>query len=261
MPGFDSELFLSLLARRCGRVDRETVALCTVDSTSSELRRRIATGNAEGTVVVADTQLEGRGRLGRSWQSNIAGNLYLSVAIPLRAPLSDSVPRLPLVAGLAAADALIELAPSLGERLRLKWPNDVLVSGKKLGGILCELLPQRSMAIVGLGLNLRPASFDEQHAPTATSMTDHLEAPLGVEEVAAAFVAGLEAQLAFFCAKPMEALVARWTAWAEPPGRRVRVGEVEGFTAGLDSEGRLRVQTDQGELVSISGGVVEAVSF
>jgi BirA family biotin operon repressor/biotin-[acetyl-CoA-carboxylase] ligase len=208
-------------------------------------------------VIVAERQLKGRGRLGRSWQSDTPGNLYLSVAVALAEPLAQSCARLPLVAGLAAANAIMELAPSLRAPLRLKWPNDLLLCGKKVGGILCELVDRSSLAIVGLGLNLGPTIFKGSLTSTAATLSDSLNSPLLPEEAGAEFIAELENKLAFFQSMPMSCLVDSWTLKAEPFGRRVRVGALEGMTEGLDSQGRLLLRSAAGDLIPVVGGVVE----
>lgn len=261
MVSFDEACFRRALEFHGGDSTRTVEVLEEIDSTSTRLRRRALEGCDGGTVVVADRQLAGRGRLGRSWLSGTVGNLYLSVAVALGEPLEAAVTRLPLVAGLAVRQSLVLLAPQLDPHATLKWPNDLMLSGRKAGGLLCELVPQRSLAIVGLGLNLRPTRFTADLSDVATSVSDHLDNPVLAEEVAGAFVARLEAQLLTFSKLPVSRLVAHWTAVAEPFGRRVRMGALVGHTVALDSDGRLLLRSDDGVVTAMVGGVVEDDPF
>lgn len=126
-----------------------------LDSTQDEASRRVvagelATAEARPLLVTADRQTAGRGRRDRPWQSP-AGGLWMSLAVPLNRP-SDAYGPLPLVAGLAAATTVERL---IGVRALIKWPNDLLVGGRKLAGLLCTLEPAapRPVAIVGIGVN------------------------------------------------------------------------------------------------------------
>jgi BirA family biotin operon repressor/biotin-[acetyl-CoA-carboxylase] ligase len=126
-----------------------------VSSTNDEATKLAAQGAPSGTVVLADTQTSGRGRLGRAWQSR-PGNLQASFVLRPDCALR-SAGQLSLLAGVALAEALIEHGPD-GLDLRLKWPNDVLISGAKVAGILLESAGDRSgrldHVVLGIGLNI-----------------------------------------------------------------------------------------------------------
>lgn len=129
------------------------VALDSVDSTNEEAKRRLAAGNPvpEGTLIWAGEQTAGRGRRGRSWESP-RGNLYMSLVLtPGRPP--GTAAQLGFVAAVALADTLSELLPGAG-RVRLKWPNDVLVDGGKVSGILLEAA-NGGAVVLGVGVNIR----------------------------------------------------------------------------------------------------------
>jgi len=136
-----------------------------LDSTNAEALRLAADGAPAGTVVVADTQSAGRGRLGRSWWSEPGSALLASWV--LRPSLEvERLPLLSLLAGVAAARAT---TASGGVAVRLKWPNDLVVDDRKLGGILSES-DGRGAVVVGVGINVRQTDFPADIAATATSI-------------------------------------------------------------------------------------------
>lgn len=143
-------------------------------STNDECARLAAAGAPSGTAVVTRRQTGGRGRLARPWLGLDGDNLFMSVLHETRLPV-ERVSGLTLDVGLAIALAFDEVAGLLG-RVRLKWPNDLLIDGKKLGGILCELVdcgpgggPGR-WVIVGVGINVAARHLPEPIAATATSL-------------------------------------------------------------------------------------------
>jgi len=255
MSGFSRELFLRDLGAAGGETEREVRALAEVDSTSSELARLLGGGAAAGTVVVAESQRAGRGRQGRSWHSPAAGGLYISLAVDC-GDRPGAVTRLPLAAGVAAVDAAVAAGAPAPV---LKWPNDLVLNDRKVGGILCEVNdPRRApgLVVVGLGLNL--GRFDPPPE------LERIAAGLAVDErevVAARWVVGVERWIAELARPGSEAgLVRAWRERAEPFGRRVRVGEVTGTTVDLDGQGRLLIARDDGLVVAVVGGIVENVA-
>src|SRR5262249_47625594 len=156
-----------------------------VDSTQ-RLARDLARGGAdEGTTVIAERQTAGRGRMGRQWHSPAGENVYCSVV--LRPPLAPgAVPCLALVVGLAVIDAVRAVA---GLAAALKWPNDVLLEGRKVAGILTELdaeVERVHFVIAGIGVNVNVTDFPPELAHKATSL--RLAGSLPVDR--AAFTAG-----------------------------------------------------------------------
>lgn len=143
-----------------------------VESTNTVAMERARGGAAEGTVIVAEGQRGGRGRLGRSWESPYGTNLYASVILrPALAP--DAAPRLTPVVGAALAEAIGRVVPSV--RIAIKWPNDLLIDGKKVGGILSEasiLGGRLEYVVVGFGLNVnsRAVDFSPALRPQVTSL-------------------------------------------------------------------------------------------
>src|ERR1700722_10911263 len=143
-----------------------------VESTQNIARNLAAEGAPHGTVVIAETQSAGRGRMGRAWHSPSGVNLYTTII--LRPPIAlAEVPRLSLVAGVAAAEALETVAPEI---VALKWPNDVWLNGRKAGGIIAEAVTDAKQHLkcvllgIGLSLNLARGDVPEDLRDKATSV-------------------------------------------------------------------------------------------
>ncbi len=253
---FSRDVFLAELKRLGSDWEREVVVHRRIDSTSSDLKRRLKTGAQPGTVVAADFQEEGRGRQGRTWHSPKGGNLYVSLAVLVDAPVYTILPLLPLAAGVAARDAVRALAPI---EPKLKWPNDLLVSNRKLAGILCEAhdpTRQPVVAMVGLGINIDTTEFPKELGETATSMALLHKSPPESALVAAHWVVGFEQWKNQIQKGRVPYLINAWRQGALPFGRRVCVGDIEGVTVDLTDNGRLIVLKDNGETVAVAGGIV-----
>jgi BirA family biotin operon repressor/biotin-[acetyl-CoA-carboxylase] ligase len=204
-----------------------------------------------GTVIAADEQDRGRGRLGRAWQSPSGLNLYFSlVFFPSLSPCHW--PGFPLAVGAALADALSPLAPGLG----LKWPNDLLVPGGKLGGILLETAGGKLVA--GVGLNVNQTAFPPELSASSLALLsgcpwcrDRLLAVL-----APAVLAGLRA----WDGGRTREVLARWRRFDILWGKRVaarRGGElIEGRVLAIDDEGRLILEDDRGVRQCLASGEV-----
>lgn len=136
-----------------------TIFFDEVDSTSDEALRRIRAGTAMEDAIVARSQTAGRGRMGRHWASP-AGNLYMTLMFP--APALDRIGEVALVAALGAGEAVTAVLPGAA-RIAYKWPNDLMLDGRKLGGILIEseLAPDgRRWVALGVGINVAHAPED-----------------------------------------------------------------------------------------------------
>lgn len=235
-----------------------------IDSTNSELLRRPAA--AQGVqVLLAERQTGGRGRRGRSWQSPLAANLYLSLARRFDAGLAR-LGGLGLVAGLAVVDALHAQGAS---QVRLKWPNDLVVPQPdgtllKLGGLLVEGGGENAgpvRAVIGIGVNVRmpeaAAAGIGQPWTDLQALRSH-GAP-DRNRLAAACVAALVPALEQFDREGLQPFLARYAKVDALAGRRVRVqagaGEREGDALGIADDGALRVRID-GEECSVHAGEV-----
>ena len=205
----------------------------------------------EGAIATTDHQTAGRGRLGRRWLE--APGTSVIVSVLLRPPAERRAPELSLVAALAVARTLDEATGHA--EARIKWPNDVLLDGRKVAGILAEM---KGVAVVlGIGLNVNQTA-DE--LPEGTKLeAASLRSLDGVVRDREAVLAGLLRRL--------DAVYAEWRAAGLGPllpeleardflrGRRLRTGTTVGAGAGIDAEGRLRVETDTGPVLVESGEI------
>jgi BirA family biotin operon repressor/biotin-[acetyl-CoA-carboxylase] ligase len=231
-----------------------------VDSTQEVVRELARGGAEEGTVVIAEAQTAGRGRLGRTWHSPPGTNLYCSVLLrPAVAPAT--VPQLALVAGLAVAEAI----ETCGLRPALKWPNDVLLDGRKVVGILTEMeaeLERVRVVIVGIGVNVNTAAdqFPPYLRETATSLAIAAGRPIDRGRFTADLLAALEACYRRFLAGGFPPLRDAWERRSVLTGRRVAVRahdvEVAGEVAGIDDDGALRLVDESGAVRRVVAGEV-----
>jgi BirA family biotin operon repressor/biotin-[acetyl-CoA-carboxylase] ligase len=233
-----------------------------VDSTNLALLRLTREGAVEGTVVIADAQTAGRGRIGKPWFSPPGVNLHMSVL--LKPPIQISEARLlTLIGSLAIADAI----ETQGVKAQVKWPNDVLVADKKIAGVLAEVQTHDRKVehlILGMGVNLnidRPAMdrlFGEA-APGATSLREALGHDIDRTAFAALLLGRLEKHYFDFLEAGKRPILKEWRSRSFL-GRRVSVREedmhVEGVAMGLDEEGCLLVTLDDGSSVRVREGEV-----
>lgn len=235
----------------------------TLGSTNDEALALAARGAPEGAVVAADRQTSGRGRQGRPWVSPPGVGLYASLV--LRPALADGeLTWLPLLAGLAAAEAIREVA---GCDARLKWPNDVLVGGRKVAGLLVEAElaagDERAVVVLGLGVNVttprRALPVRPLYPATSLWLETGRRLDRGVlldlwrRRVAEAYARWQGGDTA--------ALRARWDALDALRGTTVRVAgadgvEVRGLAEGLDGQGALCVRTGTGTVTRVVAGDV-----
>jgi BirA family biotin operon repressor/biotin-[acetyl-CoA-carboxylase] ligase len=221
--------------------------LRSVDSTNLRALTLAAGGAPHGTLVTAGEQTAGRGRHGRSWSAPPGSGLLMSLV------LRDPRPLLPVIAGVAVADAV-------GGGVLLKWPNDVVVMApqddpgpwlRKLAGILIDTRPLEGYAVLGIGVNvaLRVADLPPEVGGRAASLG---LAPAAVDDVLAAVLRALEHRLG----QSDGELLSAWRARDVLRGREVRWADGEGLADGVDDEGRLIVRTHDGELLTLDGGEV-----
>jgi BirA family biotin operon repressor/biotin-[acetyl-CoA-carboxylase] ligase len=231
---------------------RQVVVLETTASTNDDARRLAADGAPEGTVVLAGRQTAGRGRRGRHWESSEDVGLYLSVLLRPEEPI-DGIGRYAIAAAVAACTACRRFA---GERVLLKWPNDLLAHGRKLAGILSELRQGPSGAELVLGLGVNVNQQDGDFAPSLRTVATSLRilrygAVVDRETVAAALLAELGATIVGMRSTGWRQVTERFLGYAPHAiGCRVRLASgVVGITDGLDGAGALRVATADGIVV------------
>jgi BirA family biotin operon repressor/biotin-[acetyl-CoA-carboxylase] ligase len=216
---------------------RPRLHLRLTDSTNARAHDLAVRGAPHGTLVTAGQQTAGRGRQGRTWTAPAGRALLCSLV--LREP--------PALVSLAAGVAVADVA---GEGARLKWPNDVLIDGLKVAGILVEGRPQERWAVLGIGLNVALAVEDLPVALRDRAGTLGLE-PAAIEPVLAALLRALERWLAADVAAVLAAVRQRDALL----GRRVSWAGGVGEAAGIDDRGRLLVATGRGQTALDSGEV------
>ncbi len=210
------------------------------DSTNERARILAGRGAPHGTLVTATEQSAGRGRQGRRWSAPPGRALLCSLVI------RDPPRLLPLATGAAVADVI-------GTPARIKWPNDLLRDGRKLGGILVEGRPQEHWAVVGIGLNV--ALRDEDFPPELADRAGTLGlVPEAVEPTLERLLGSLDRWLTAEPAAVLEAVRARDALL----GEQVRWAGGEGRGAGIDEDGRLLVNTGAGD-VALDAGEVHLV--
>ncbi len=234
--------------------------VASIGSTNAELRQRLHQPDpAQGPLLLAaETQTAGRGRAGRSWVAAPGDSLCFSLAWPLRGPVSR-LAGLPLAVGVALAQTLREA----GYPVALKWPNDLLLDGEKLGGILVETVPQRADAagpqwvVIGIGLNV--------HAnPARDAGIGHGVAALGENIDRNALLASLADTLAQamqqFDTDGLAPFIDRWQRWHALAGLPVAIldqGRLlhQGVARGIDASGCLLLEGVTGTLAIAAGDV------
>jgi len=228
----------------------------TIDSTNSYGLAQGQRGAPHGSVYLAGEQTAGRGRGGHQWHSRPEDGIYVSILV--RPSLnSERALWLSLIAGMAVKAAIEQVT---GLAADIRWPNDVLLDGKKCAGILVESVyvgEAMRYAVIGIGLNVNHESFPEPLSQTATSLRQQAGHPFGREVLLTTLLRSLESELAGLEAD--QDVLERFTAassWVR--NKRVSVAEDEGYTGvtcGLNPQGFLLVETRDGIRTVRSGGV------
>ena len=239
---------------------RERVDLEVCDSTNDEAAQLARAGAPHGTVVIARAQRAGRGRDGRAWASPRDAGLYLSAVI--RPPIPPaSVPPITLAIGVGLCDA----ARAMGAPAVLKWPNDALVHGKKLAGVLVEAHsqgPRLDAIIVGIGVNLVAGAWPSELAATAIALDQAVGAPVDRTAFLARLLAGVEHWIDRYLTGGLAAIAPAWhERMATNLLARARVdgAELHGEVAGLDVDGALLLRDRLGRLHRVRSGDLEVI--
>jgi len=232
-----------------------------IASTNSEAMRCAAEGAPEGSVFLAEEQLAGRGRGAHSWHSARSAGIYCSVILRPAMPPSEAL-IFSLAVGLAIRAAVVEIAPQL--LVDLKWPNDMLLGGKKFCGILTEMNAEATRVrhlAVGVGINVNQAKFPAELREIATSLKIETGTEWSRVELCAALLKSLDREYRSFVedAGARDAILRRFEeSSSSVRGRKVSIeenGGLAGVTEGLDERGFLRVRTAEGLRTVVSGTV------
>jgi len=235
-----------------------------IGSTNTAAMAAAAEGAAEGSVFLAEEQTAGRGRGAHSWQSARSAGIYCSVVLRPALPPSE-VLVLALAAGLAVRAAIEQVNSRV--TADLKWPNDVLIDGRKICGILTEMNAEATRVryiVVGIGINVNQASFPRELEADATSLRMATSSEWSRVELTAALLKSLDREYRLLTeqADARRSILRRFaeqSSWVR--GKQVRIEEngsrLEGTTEGLDERGFLQVRTAQGLQTVLSGTVRE----
>lgn len=233
-------------------------------STNDEAKRLADEGAGEGVLVWAREQTAGRGRQGRLWHSP-PGNLYLSILVRPVMRLDEAM-QLSFVAALTVHESIVETAPTLADRLTLKWPNDILLDGKKLCGILLESgggepagEPDKRWLVVGIGLNLSAApDLPDRQAVALAAAAGERDPAVLIEIIARHWAA----ELAAWRGDGFARVRRRWLAHAAFLGETITATladrQLTGTFEDLDDTGGLILVQSSGERVRIAAGEVFA---
>ena len=244
------------LARWLG-TQRIDLAECA--STNDEAGRLARAGARHGTIVVAEAQRAGRGREGRAWQSPPGMGLYLSAVLRPPLPLVD-VPPMTLAIGIGLCDAV----RATGAPATLKWPNDLLVHGKKLAGVLVEAQSQGNRleaVVIGIGVNIT-GRLPTEIADSAVTLEDAADSQIDREAFIAAVLAQVEHWVDRYVAMGLEEIIPAWQdRMALGLAARATVDGVSltGTVFGLDDDGALLLVDDAGTVHRVRSGDVEVI--
>jgi len=235
-----------------------------IGSTNSAAMAAAAKAAPEGSVFLAEEQTAGRGRGAHSWQSARSAGIYCSVILRPALPPAEALV-LSLAVGLAVRAAIEQIDARV--KVDLKWPNDVLVGGKKVCGILTEMNAEATRVryiVTGIGINVNHAGFPPQLQAEATSLRLATGSEWSRVELTAALLKSLDREYRHLIAskdagQSVLRRFAEQSSWVR--GKAVRIeengGKVEGTTAGLDERGFLQLRTQQGLRTVLSGSVRE----
>jgi BirA family biotin operon repressor/biotin-[acetyl-CoA-carboxylase] ligase len=252
------------LVARLGRtqvIGRDIQVFQETTSTNDVIEKLARDGVPEGVVVFAESQSKGRGRLGRKWISPAKKGLWFSVLLRPKLPPRQAT-QLTVAFGVALRRALAEHS---GLRPEIKWPNDILVGGRKVAGILTELsaeLDRLRYAILGIGVdvNLQPGDFPPELRKTATSLKSELGKPISRADLAVTILRELDRDYRRLCAGEFAELAEEWEEQCSTLGKSIVIRtaqrEIRGRAESLGEDGALLLRTEHGHLEPIVGGDV-----
>ncbi|WP_406661072.1 biotin--[acetyl-CoA-carboxylase] ligase [Methanolobus sp. ZRKC3] len=228
----------------------------SVESTNN-IAKGIADENPEGTVVLAETQEGGRGRMGKEWES-LPGGIWFSVILKPHIPL-EHASKITLVAGLAVTKVIRDL----GVDARIKWPNDVFIHGKKVCGILTEVdaeVDRVDYVVLGIGINanINIHNFKEDISSTSTSLEEEVGKKIDRTTFIRDLLYELEQQYIKFTTQQFNTIVNEWVSFSDTIGKEVIITTptrtIEGKAVGLTENGALLIQDKHNSREEIIAG-------
>jgi len=236
-----------------------------IASTQDIAKKMARDGAEEGTIIIAESQTEGRGRKGRSWVSPRDGGVYLSII--LRPKLVPSrVLQISLVAGVAVIKAIKSVAPL---KPKMKWPNDIIIGGKKVGGILTEMsceLDGVNYIVLGIGINVNTPAYllTKLTEGVATSLAEECGEDISRVSFVQCLLTEFEDIYDKFLTTGFCPIREEWKAMNNTIGSRVKIseaeGEIEGEALDIDEEGFLLVRKENGDVKKIISGDVSLIA-
>lgn len=230
------------------------------DSTNLQAKLEAENGAPHGALVAADMQTAGRGRRGRSWSSPPGANAYFTLILrPELAP--DKASMLTPVMALAVAEGIRQ---SCGVETMIKWPNDIVIGGKKICGILAEMSVERDLiryVVIGVGINVGLQEFPPEVADVATCLQRECGHGVHRAELVAAVMGAFEKYYKVFTEREdLSGLIERYNELLVNTGSEVRVldpaGEFQGISRGVNTRGELRVEREDGSEILVYAGEV-----
>ncbi len=242
-------------------IHRKIISLPEISSTNDLAMKLARQGEPAGTVIEAKTQNAGRGRLGKEWLSPPGTGLYFSIILRPVLPPAD-LSKITLAAGLGSAVALENYC---GLSIRLKWPNDLFLEGKKLGGILCESSPighgKDTVVIVGIGLNVNTpvAAFPKKLHKRVTSLSWHGDKTISQPDLMLAMVRLIETQVHRLENGGFSQILTEWRTRDYTMGRElewlaINGNKVRGISLGPDAQGILQIRDIHGTVHEVLSG-------
>lgn len=239
-------------------IGKKIEILRTIDSTNDEVKRRAAVGEPSGLIIAAEEQTKGKGRLGKSWDGHRGGLFFTALIRPELSPVEIS--SITLAAGYGVCLAIREYT---GLDARIKWPNDIIIGGKKIVGILTEIAAQADMldyAAIGIGINVNNRSFPEEISSKATSLFMELGKEINRNDFFRCVIGRLDKVISSFIVSMSIDDISSFTELCATIGRRVSVqrgaGLIEGKATGINPNGELIIVDDDSMEYIINSGEV-----
>jgi BirA family biotin operon repressor/biotin-[acetyl-CoA-carboxylase] ligase len=247
-----------------GDIGRNIIFLDEVESTNTFCVKLAELGAPNGTVVVSESQTKGRGRLGREWASPRGGNIYMSILLRLGISIKDATP-LTLMAAVASTRSLRE---KTGLMVEIKWPNDLMANGRKLGGILTETKARAGRAVltvlgIGINVNIEPADLPEGVRETATSVKHETKRSHSRAILIASLLEEINSWYSLFSRGGRDPVLREWKRLSSTLGNHVRVETgretVFGLAEDINGDGNLLLRLRSGRQKSIRSGDVKTI--
>ncbi|WP_026694849.1 biotin--[acetyl-CoA-carboxylase] ligase [Peribacillus kribbensis] len=234
----------------------------SLPSTQKRAHDLAGSGAADGTLVLADEQTEGKGRLLRSWHSAKGKGIWMSLIIKPNIPMQKA-PQLTLLSAVAIVQAIEEVTPLSPS---IKWPNDILINGKKVTGILTELQAEADRihsVIIGIGINVNQTldDFPDEIRKTASSLSIEAASPFSRTILIQSFLKKFEVLYRLFLKEGFHPIKLLWESYAVSLGRQIKAttlsGTLYGQAMGITNEGVLLLKDEQGEIHHIYSADIE----